>query len=430
MTSIVRTLVGAGALLGLASLSISIAEAQQSTSKQKATSARAEGRDAEAALDKARRALDEGKAEAAQQLADAVLTFGHKDSRSTARALAIRGEAYLSMGRPAEAVADLESALWLKGGLSGKDRELATAARSKAAQTGGIAGAAPVPSASVSAPQPAAQAAPQVISQAPTPPAVPRQPEPVRQPLAWSNSSVKVERAPPTRVATPESPVATTRPPRRAEAAAEALPSSSWSTSPTAAPPPVRQAEAAGQGGGGITGFFSNLFGGGQSAAQSSDVHPSTTGAVASTATPPRMPAVSSSAPQRSASEAPVSRSSVPPPRSAPSGPPPARAAAMVAPANQVPEQPSEPAPSSEGAYKLQLAAVRSKSEAQAMAQTVRTEEAALVGSRSVEIVEDVYGNMGRFYRVRIGPFAEPTQALSMCASLRERRLDCMVLDR
>jgi len=80
--------------------------------------------------------------------------------------------------------------------------------------------------------------------------------------------------------------------------------------------------------------------------------------------------------------------------------------------------------------YKLQLAAVRSRSEAQAMARQVQTEEATLVGTRNVEIVEDVYGNMGRFYRVRIGPFPEPTQALAVCASLRDRRMDCMVLDR
>lgn len=63
------------------------------------------------------------------------------------------------------------------------------------------------------------------------------------------------------------------------------------------------------------------------------------------------------------------------------------------------------------------------------MAEKVRTEDARLIGSREFEIIEDVYGNMGRFYRVRIGPFPEATQALSICAALRDRRLDCMVLD-
>ena len=63
------------------------------------------------------------------------------------------------------------------------------------------------------------------------------------------------------------------------------------------------------------------------------------------------------------------------------------------------------------------------------MAQKVRAEKARLLGSRKVEIVENVYGNMGRFYRVKIGPFAEAAQARSVCESLRTRRMDCMVVD-
>lgn len=62
------------------------------------------------------------------------------------------------------------------------------------------------------------------------------------------------------------------------------------------------------------------------------------------------------------------------------------------------------------------------------MAQSVRKDEAVL-GSRDYEIVEDVYGNMGRFYRVRISGFA-PTEAMAVCTTLRRKQLDCMVLDR
>lgn len=81
-------------------------------------------------------------------------------------------------------------------------------------------------------------------------------------------------------------------------------------------------------------------------------------------------------------------------------------------------------------AYRLQLAAVRTKEEAEELANRVREEEPAYLGQRTFEIVEDVYGNMGRFYRVRIGSFSEPTEALSVCATLRDKRMDCMVLDR
>jgi hypothetical protein len=104
----------------------------------------------------------------------------------------------------------------------------------------------------------------------------------------------------------------------------------------------------------------------------------------------------------------------------------------MVAPAQTAPAVPLPDASpsSSDGIYKLQLAAVRTKAEAEAMAQKARSEEPTRLSSRTFEIVEDVYGNMGRFYRVRISAFSEPTQALSVCASLRDRRMDCMVLDR
>ncbi|MGE3917835.1 MAG: SPOR domain-containing protein [Hyphomicrobiaceae bacterium] len=89
----------------------------------------------------------------------------------------------------------------------------------------------------------------------------------------------------------------------------------------------------------------------------------------------------------------------------------------------------SLPLPDAVTGYRLQLAAVRDRAEAQEMIDQVRGEGGPLA-KRNFEIVEDVYGNMGRFYRVRIGRFAEATDALAYCAELRSRRFDCMVLDR
>jgi cell division septation protein DedD len=100
----------------------------------------------------------------------------------------------------------------------------------------------------------------------------------------------------------------------------------------------------------------------------------------------------------------------------------PARAATAVA-------APKASAPSAAGPYRIMLAAVRSRSEAEAMAQAVRKDEAAALGSRSFEIIEETYGNMGRFYRVRIGMFGHPTEALAVCSTLRQKRIDCMMLD-
>jgi cell division septation protein DedD len=63
------------------------------------------------------------------------------------------------------------------------------------------------------------------------------------------------------------------------------------------------------------------------------------------------------------------------------------------------------------------------------MAQKVRAEKGRLLRSHKVEIIENVYGNMGRFYRVKIGPFAKAEKARSICESLRAHQLDCMVVD-
>jgi len=348
---IVRTAVMVGAVLGLVALPITIAEARQAKHKSgEAGDARSAGQNVEGSLDKARHALDEGKPQTAKQLADAILVSEKTDTHGMARALAIRGEAYVQLGRPAEAISDLDSALWLKGGLAGRERELASAARTRAMQTaGGPAGGAPVARA-----HPSSHAAPT---------------ERTSQPHGWTNTVT----------------------------AASDAPSGSGNSS-----------------GGGISGFFSNLFGGGQSTSRA----PDTTGAV--NAPSPRRPAVSSSAPQRVGGEPSISRSHTP--VSAPT-----RATAAVAP-RRSPRQ-SRSLSAEAGNYALQLAAVRTRAEAQAMAQKVRAEKGRLLRSHKVEIIENVYGNMGRFYRVKIGPFAKAEKARSICESLRAHQLDCMVVD-
>ncbi len=63
------------------------------------------------------------------------------------------------------------------------------------------------------------------------------------------------------------------------------------------------------------------------------------------------------------------------------------------------------------------------------MVQSVRKEQAGVLSKRSFEVIEEVYGNMGRFYRVRIGTFDHPTEAMAICATLRERAIDCMMLE-
>lgn len=352
----VRTALLAGTMVGLVTLSSMIAEARPSASKEGSAGAStgASGAvDAEAVLDKARRALDAGKAAAAQQLADSVLTSAKKDARSTARALAMRGEAYLALGRPVEAIADLDSALWVKGGLAGQDRERASAARSKAMASSGVSGGGGGPVAA-SAPSTASGGA---------------------AGAGWS-STVR---------------------------AAPDQPSRAMSTTA-----PATKASQSGSGSG-IGGFFSKIFGGGKSSGGS----PSTTGTVLPPASPLRGPEVSSYAPQRLETERAETPARVVKPARAP---PAARGHA-----------PRQAAPA-KGGFTLQLAAVRTKAEAEDMARKAKAGDRSL-GSHAFEIVESVYGNMGRFYRVRIGSFANETKAASTCAALRARNVDCMVLD-
>jgi cell division septation protein DedD len=86
-----------------------------------------------------------------------------------------------------------------------------------------------------------------------------------------------------------------------------------------------------------------------------------------------------------------------------------------------------EAAPS--GHYHLQLGAVRSRGEAEAMSQAIKSQHPA-AANRTISVNEASYGNMGQFYRVGIGPFASPQESQSLCARIRNSGIDCMVVTR
>ena len=81
-----------------------------------------------------------------------------------------------------------------------------------------------------------------------------------------------------------------------------------------------------------------------------------------------------------------------------------------------------------EGKFRVQLANVRTQEEAQAIANKVKREHGATFPSREPEIDQAVLGNMGSFYRVRIGPFASQKEGQAACAQLKGSGLDCMVV--
>jgi hypothetical protein len=82
----------------------------------------------------------------------------------------------------------------------------------------------------------------------------------------------------------------------------------------------------------------------------------------------------------------------------------------------------------SEGRFSVQVAMVRSQDEAKALAAKVKRDYAAVFASREADIDQTVVGNMGTFYRVKVGPFATQNEGQAACARLKGSGLDCMVV--
>ena len=51
-----------------------------------------------------------------------------------------------------------------------------------------------------------------------------------------------------------------------------------------------------------------------------------------------------------------------------------------------------------------------------------------MIGPHKLEVDETVFGNMGTFYRVRIGPFAAAGELKDVCDQLRTKGYDCLVV--
>jgi len=81
-----------------------------------------------------------------------------------------------------------------------------------------------------------------------------------------------------------------------------------------------------------------------------------------------------------------------------------------------------------EGRFSVQVAMARSQDEAMAIAAKIKRGYAAALASREPEIDETVVGNMGTFYRVRVGPFATQNEGQAACARLKGSGLDCLVV--
>lgn len=314
-------------------------EGEDAAAKAPAKKKRQDPVEAQRAIEAATKLLEAGKADQAAQALTATLAGGNLPPPIMAKALYARGIAYRLQSKPAQAISDLTSALWLKGGLPEAERADALKQRAAAYSDAG---------------------------------------------LTESGEAV---------AATKERP---------------ASPAKSWNTATTSSDP-----APTGQTGGN---WFNNLFNLPASAAQP--------------ASPPPPP----STPQATASI----QKADPPPAAAP---PPAgkRISTAWSSTTQVhaerqPETarvaaapPPPPPPSkAKGRFRAQIATVRTQQEAQALVAKAKREHAAALAAREPEIDQAVVGNMGSFYRVRVGPFATAQEAQAVCIKLKGSGFDCV----
>jgi hypothetical protein len=450
-------------------------------------------------LDSAAKSLAEGKPDAATTTLDGVLAGGGLNNTQMARALYLRGVTHRRKGRQAQAIADLTSAIWLKGGLSEADRNAALKERSEVSREVGVADTPPPegseriaaserPSAPAESPQargaspaqsaparlfsappsspspdlseggfpragvpasrparvaraepaaaPTSVATPDPVAAAPAPPAPPRvitAPLPVpsapapKADVAKSAAPSRILAAPPpapsgelseggfpraaraaSRVATPPQPLPPTevsedgfarKPPARvADAPARETAKPGWVPAEDRSKSPQSSAPA---GGSGVGQFFTGLFGGSQPPPSSSPAPRATRTAEVSawsTSTSARGPAGQQAKPKTDA---------------------------IV---TSAASQPATAAPSGSGGFRLQIATVRSRTEAEAVAARVRKDHKGVVGARALDIDQTVFGNMGTFYRVRLGPFAAASEPKALCDQLRTSGYDCLVV--
>jgi hypothetical protein len=431
---------------------------QVAKSKSKSKSADADSKggrapaDTDRLLDTAAKAIAEGNADAAMSTLDGVLSGGGLANKHMARALYLRGVAHRKKARPAQAIADLTSAVWLKDGLSDADRTAALKERSEISAEIGVADAGAPPSAATATPAPSGRQAPAAQSgfvtrpppvgsaglteggfpriadaapqrTAPPPRATPEPPAPaaqtglIRRPPPAGTPGL-TEGGFPRVVATapPNTPPATSQPPRAGSSgervSTNAGPStSSWQSGTSVATTdgrvpaeerPISRAGAPAPGGspdsgGGLGEFFSGLFGTGSASApqpskatKSDDARP--------WATSTREPKSRRAPEKPSATSVAVVTSAAPPP--------------------------SKP----QDGYRIQIAVLRNRSEATALAARVTKEHGRDFGARKLEVDETVLGNMGTFYRVRLGPFTAVAQWKGLCAQLRTKGYDCLVI--
>lgn len=93
-------------------------------------------------------------------------------------------------------------------------------------------------------------------------------------------------------------------------------------------------------------------------------------------------------------------------------------------------EKPVAAAPSSKGAYVVQLFALKDEAAARASWTKIMKSHSAILGGHALDIEKADLGEKGTRYRVRAAGFATKSAAASACTSLKAAGQDCMVKKR
>jgi hypothetical protein len=283
--------------------------------------------EAQRTIEGASKLLQAGKAEQATQALTATLAGGNLPPPIMAKALYLRGIAYRKLSKPAQAISDLTSALWLKGGLSEADRADATKQRAAAYGDAGL--------------------------------------------------TETGERA--------------AQPPAATERQASAK---GWGAATTTTPVSGASAPLGGN-------WFKDWFGGWQDNSPQGSKAANATGSIEKPDRP-QAPRVGSAWSSKTEVQT-------------------EKAAALE-------RGPAPAAGKLEGRFRVQLAIVRSEQEARALAAKAKRELAGALAPREPEVDQAVLGNMGSFYRVRVGPFATMQQTQSVCARIKGSGFDCLAV--
>lgn len=388
-----------------------------------------------AAAEAAKKAYDTGLKEyaagkyqsAIAELSTAVKS-GTLTSSQMAKALVTRGLAYKKDNKPGQSISDLTSAIWLKNGLSPAEQKSAIAERSEAYQMAGLQDTGSTPDQrAIGAPAPASASAPASNGAANSASAA-------NSGSAGLSAAAIAEAAGAQKAAGPQGTSATVTSEgvdgettlqsaaSPGVATADAKPASSgigsffgWGQSSQAAAP-APEAPSSGSSftqsvtsiPGNVSGFFSNMFSSGSSAPApdaSQSIAVMTTTSTAGAA--PETSSWSSATTVANRSQPEVIKAEK---------------------ASFAPESRPKTAALTKGKFKIHIAAVRSKAEAEALAQKLVAEHGAELGNHVPVVDEAVIGSMGTFYRVRIGGYASQDEPRGLCNKLRTSGLDCLVV--